>query len=349
VRCVHSPRHRLHDPPLELQHGVRVAPVEHPGRADAIARALAADERFALEEPTQHGLNPILAVHDPGLVRFLETAWGEWSAEWPGQRHAVPDTYPNPALFEGMGPGREPSTASGRLGWWSFDTATPVVEGTYAAARAAVDVALTAVDAVVEGERLAYGLCRPPGHHAARAMFGGYCFFNNAAIAAERIVQGTGGPVAVIDLDYHHGNGTQQIFYERPDVVYVSLHGDPTRAFPYYTGYADERGSGAGSGANVNVPLPAGCDGDAYPRELDRALDAVTGMAAEIVVVSLGMDTHRDDPLGDFAIETDAYEEIGRRVASLGRRLVVLQEGGYDVASLGESVVRWLSGALSAA
>lgn len=347
MRCIHTPRHRLHDPPDEVRHGVPVPPVERPGRVEAVIDALGADERFELEEPGEHGLEPILAVHDEGLVRFLETAWPLWAAERP-EEAAVADTFPNPAMRDGMGPGHEPASASGLLGWWSFDTATPLVEGTYAAARAAVDAAVAATDAVLGGEGVAYALCRPPGHHAARAMFGGYCFFNNAAIGAERIAGETGERVAVLDLDYHHGNGTQQIFYERPDVLYVSLHGDPARAFPHYTGYPDERGAGPGFGSNLNLPLPEGCDDERYLRVLDRALEEIGGASGSILVVSLGMDAHRDDPLGDAAVTTECYGEIGRRVAGLGRRLVVVQEGGYDLASLGESVVRFLGGAVVA-
>jgi acetoin utilization deacetylase AcuC-like enzyme len=198
---------------------------------------------------------------------------------------------------------------------------------------------------VLGGERAAYGLCRPPGHHAARSMAGGYCFFNNAAIAAEAIVRATGERVAILDVDYHHGNGTQQIFWRRGDVRYVSLHADPERQFPFFLGWPDETGEGEGSGANLNIPLPAGTDDAAYLVALDRGLDAIAATPGDLVVVSLGFDTYGHDPIGDFALTTAAYHECGRRVAALGRRLVILQEGGYHRPSLGANARAWLRGA----
>jgi acetoin utilization deacetylase AcuC-like enzyme len=245
-----------------------------------------------------------------------------------------------------MPPPAEPRRAiSGRAGYWSFDTSTPIVAGTYLAARAAVDVALTTADLVLGGAEAAYGLCRPPGHHAARAMYGGYCFFNNAAIAAVAIVRATGERVAILDLDYHHGNGTQQIFWRRGDVLYASLHADPDRAYPFYLGRATETGEGPGVGANLNLPLPAGTTNERYLEALDRALAAIAATPGSVIVVSLGFDTYVDDPIADFAVTTEAYHEMGRRVAAIGRRLVILQEGGYHLPSLGANARAWLRGA----
>jgi acetoin utilization deacetylase AcuC-like enzyme len=212
------------------------------------------------------------------------------------------------------------------------------------AARAAVDVALTAADLALGGERAVYGLCRPPGHHAAHGMFGGYCFFNNAAIVAEELVRRTGEPVAILDVDYHHGNGTQQIFYGRGDVLYVSLHGDPDRAYPYFSGFAEETGAGEGEGANLNLPLPEGCTNEEYLVNLDLGLEAIAGSGGSTLVVSLGIDTYGRDPICDLALTTEAYHEAGRRVADLGRTTVVLQEGGYFVPHLGQNVRNWLLG-----
>jgi acetoin utilization deacetylase AcuC-like enzyme len=240
---------------------------------------------------------------------------------------------------------REPGHVGGRAGFWGLDSAAPLVAGTYDAARAAVDVALTTMDLVLGGERAAYGLCRPPGHHAARSMYGGYCFFNNAAIVAHAIAGQTGERVAILDVDYHHGNGTQQIFWRRGDVRYVSIHGDPERAYPYFLGRADETGEGEGVGENRNIPLRAGATNAEYLEATDRAIDDIVAAPGSIVVVSLGFDTYGLDPIGDFALTTDVYHEIGRRVAALDRRLVILQEGGYHRPSLGENARAWLRGA----
>jgi acetoin utilization deacetylase AcuC-like enzyme len=345
MRVVVSDEHRRHAPRRELADGEVVDAFEVPARAEAIRAALQADGGFELHDAVEHGTGPITAVHDPAMVAYLEGAWREWRESGETAEEVFPDTFPLPSYGEGMhAGGRETRSPRGAIGRWCFDTATPVVEGTYPAARAAVDVALTAAELVLDGAPSAYGLCRPPGHHAARAMFGGYCFFNNAAIAAEAVARRTGRPVAILDVDYHHGNGTQQIFYGRGDVFYVSLHGDPDRAYPYFSGFAEETGAGPGAGATLNLPLPARCPDDVYLTALDRGLEAIAGFGVGVVIVSLGIDTYERDPICDLALTTDAYDACGRRVASLGRPVVVLQEGGYFVPDLGENVRRWLRG-----
>jgi acetoin utilization deacetylase AcuC-like enzyme len=241
----------------------------------------------------------------------------------------------------------EPRTPIGQLGYWCFDTGTPILAGTYAAARAAVDVALTAAEMVLNGEPIAYGLCRPPGHHAAHSVYGGFCYFNNAAIAAQLVLQQTGERVAVLDVDYHHGNGTQQIFYQRGDVLYLSLHADPERAYPYFTGHPDETGTGAGLGTTLNITLPVSTTNEHYLSALDQALSVLIRFAPAITIVSLGMDTYGQDPLGDFSLTTPVYAECGRRTAMAAGRLIVLQEGGYYLPHLGENVRQWLLGAES--
>jgi acetoin utilization deacetylase AcuC-like enzyme len=350
VKAVYTPRHRDHAVTRETWLGQSVPAHEVAERAELIRGALIADGGFEIVVPTDHGEAPIVAVHDPGLVRFLEAAWPAFEARSNHPEYLVADTYPSRALYEGMSAEAiaripEPTAVEGRAGWWGLDTANPIVAGTYEAARWAVDVALTAVDLSLAGEPAVYGLCRPPGHHAARSMAAGYCFFNNAAIAAQELVRQTGEPVAILDLDFHHGNGTQQIFWRRGDVLYVSLHGDPMRIYPFFIGHANERGEGEGARANLNIPLPAGTDDTAYLIALDRALEAIDATAGGTVVVSLGFDTYVDDPICDLALTTPVYHEIGRRVAALGRRLVILQEGGYHLASLGANAVQWLRGA----
>jgi acetoin utilization deacetylase AcuC-like enzyme len=350
VKAIFSPRHRAHDVTRETWLGLPVPAHETAERAEVIRAALLADGGFELVEPTLHGDGPILAVHDPGLVRFLAEAWPAVEARRLARDYLVADTYPARSMFEGMSAEAiaaipEPIAVEGRAGWWGLDTANPIVAGTYDAALAAVDVALTTVDLVLGGQPVAYGLCRPPGHHAGRSMAGGYCFFNNAAIAAEEMTRRTGEPVAILDLDFHHGNGSQQIFWRRGDVLYASIHGDPRRIYPFFLGHAAERGEGAGAGANLNLPLPVGANDDAYLAALDLALDAIAATSGRTVVVSLGFDTYVDDPICDFALTTPVYHEIGRRVAALGRGLVVLQEGGYHVPTLGRNAVAWLRGA----
>jgi acetoin utilization deacetylase AcuC-like enzyme len=350
VKVVHTDRHRGHDPRVETYLGVPVPACEVPQRAEVIREALVAKGGFELAEPTEHGTEPILAVHDAGLLRFLEQAWQEVERQQIDREFLVADTYPTRAMFAGMSDAfvaarPEPEAIGGRTGWWGLDSSNPIVAGTYAAARWSVDVALTAVDLVLGGETAAYGLCRPPGHHAAAAMAGGYCFFNNAAIAAQAIVEATREQVAILDVDVHHGNGTQQIFWRRDDVLYVSLHSDPRRLFPFFLGHADERGEGPGRGANLNLPQPRRADDETYLAALDRALERIADASGSVLVVSLGFDTFHLDPIGDLALTTEGYREMGRRVASLGRRLVILQEGGYYLPALGENARAWLQGA----
>jgi acetoin utilization deacetylase AcuC-like enzyme len=350
MQVIHSDRHRAHAPKVETYLGLPVPANEVPARAESILAALRADGGFTFHEPTDHGTDPITAVHDPGLLRFLEVAWAETERQKIDREFLVADTYPSRAMFAGMSEEviaarPEPIAVGGRVGWWGLDSSNPLVEGSYDAARSAVDVALTAADAVLGGETAAYGLCRPPGHHAAAAMAGGYCFFNNAAIAAHAIAEATGERVAVLDVDVHHGNGTQQIFWRREDVLYVSLHSDPTRLDPFCLGHADEIGEGAGRGWNLNLPQPLRADDATYLASIDRALERIASTAGSVIVVSLGFDTYEKDPIGDLALTTAGYHEMGRRVGSLGRRLVVLQEGGYHVGDLGPNARAWLRGA----
>jgi acetoin utilization deacetylase AcuC-like enzyme len=350
VKAVYSPTHLGHDVTHEFGDGELYPANEVAERAERIRSALTADGGFELVAPTEHGEEPILAVHDEGLLRFLEVAWSEARRQGFAGTQLIADTYPVRHMFEGMSDDavaalEEPVAIAGRVGWWGLDTANPIVPGSYAAARGAVDVALTTVDFVLGGESIAYGLCRPPGHHAARAMAGGYCLFNNAAIAAESIARASGEPVAILDVDYHHGNGTQQIFWQRGDVLYVSLHADPDRKYPFFLGRAVETGEGDGAGANLNIPLPAGTTNEDYLAALERGLERIASAPGSVVVVSLGFDTYALDPIGDFALTTNVYHEVGRRVAALGRRMVVLQEGGYHRPTLGENARSWLRGA----
>ena len=316
--------------------GREVPCFEAPERAIEIERALAADGGFAIVEPDRFGTDPIIAVHDRDLVDLVDTVWTDAlaDADFDGSRPLIPDTFKLASYPGPMQLGESPSGAH-RLGAFCFDTATPIVAGTAAAAHGAVDVALTTAARVVGGERLAYGLCRPPGHHAARGMLGGYCFFNNAAIVADWLRREAGhARVAILDVDYHHGNGTQQIFWERGDVLYVSLHADPARAYPYFSGYASETGDGDGAGRTQNLPLPAA-----------TGLDAIGAFAPDApLVLSLGFDTFERDPIGDLALRTNDYHALGEMVAATRLPIVALQEGGYAIDAIGANARAFLRG-----
>jgi acetoin utilization deacetylase AcuC-like enzyme len=321
---------------------------EAPERAIQIEAALAADGGFELFEPEAFGTEPIAAVHDASLIEVVENAWADALAagDVDGSSPLLPDTFQLEAYLGPMQLSGLPTAAHQRLGAFCFDTATPIVAGTAAAARGAVDVALTAAARVAAGAPLAYGLCRPPGHHAARRMLGGYCYYNNAAIAAEWLRRDGGYQrVAILDVDYHHGNGTQQLFWERGDVLYVSLHADPARAYPYFSGYATERGSGDGDGLTLNLPLPPSTALDEYASALRSGLDAIAAFAPDApLILSLGFDTFERDPIGDLALRTADYGELGSMVAASGMPVVALQEGGYALDAIGANARAFLRG-----
>ncbi len=348
IPVVRSDAHLAHTGLIELAGGREIPCWESPDRALAIEATLRADGRFVFEAATEHGREPILALHDADLVDVVEHAWTDALAAGAtdGTRPLIPDTYllgayPGGMALEGLPAGRHL-----RLGAYLFDTATPIVAGTWSAARAAVDVALTAAQRVLGGVPLAYGLCRPPGHHAARGMFGGYCYFNNAAIVAEWLRrQGGARRVAILDIDYHHGNGTQQLFWERGDVLYLSLHADPARAYPYFSGYAAETGAGEGAGRTRNWPLAARTGIDAYATALVEALALVEAFAPDApLIISAGFDTFERDPIGDLALRTPDYAEIGGMIGALGMPVIALQEGGYALDALGANALALLSG-----
>jgi acetoin utilization deacetylase AcuC-like enzyme len=338
---VFTEAHRSHDPERELVMGREVGVYETPARAEQVAAALRASGH-AFADLTEHGRGPVEAVHDRAFVDHLERAWDEWS-ELGWTHPIVPDTIAMSRLLDA--PLAPPAGVRGRTGYYVFDTATPMVAGTYPAARAAADCALTAADRLLSGARSAFALCRPPGHHAGTDFAGGYCFLNNAAVAAAYLRDRSGAErVAFLDLDFHHGNGTQQIFWDDRRTLTISLHGDPDRQYPYYTGRASERGGPGADGANLNLPLPAGVDGNAYGEVVRGAADRVAAFDPTWLVVPLGMDTFVDDPLGDFALRSDDYAAIGATVAALGLPTLVVMEGGYAVEALGPNVAAFLGG-----
>lgn len=334
MRRFFDDRQLAHAPVRELHNGEWTAYAENAERPRAILAALS-----GWEAVRDFGMAPIAAVHDAGYLAFLQRAHNEWRAA--GRNgDAIGYTFPvvrrRPLSF-----GR----VDADLGAYSFDAATPIAEGTWEGAYWSAQTALSALDHLAgTGEASAFALCRPPGHHAGRDYMGGYCYLNNAAIAA-RAAQARGlGPVAVLDIDYHHGNGTQDIFYADAGVFFASIHADPATDYPFYWGHADERGEGAGEGTTLNIPLPRGTDGAAYAPALDRALAAIADWGARCLVLSFGADTHSSDPISFFRLERDDYRAIAGRLRGLGIPVLILMEGGYAVGDLGGNVAAFLAG-----
>lgn len=332
MQIVHSPLHLRHDGGMELHRGELVPCYEQPARADYIREALV-EAGHTLVAPRAFGPEALLGVHDAGFVEFLRTAYARWREDGRGGS-MLPSGFP----ARGLRRDRVPTGINGAMGYYAFDAGTPIVEGTWDAAFAAAQCALTAAALVAEGERAAYALCRPPGHHAARGTYGGYCFLNNAALAAQHLRERGFGRVALLDVDYHHGNGTQDIFWERDDVLFVSIHGTPETEYPYFLGYADERGAGAGAGCTLNLPLSRGTGWDGYAAALDTALQAIADFGADALVVSLGVDTYEGDPISAFKLGQERFPQIGARLAALGLPSVLVQEGGYAVKEIGTNV-----------
>jgi acetoin utilization deacetylase AcuC-like enzyme len=335
-----------HDPAGEVFVGVRTPGTEVPARAEVIRGSLAeAGARIVAAEA--HGEEALLSVHDRELVDYLRGAWEEWQrsglTDDPGQDRVVPYVFPH----RGLGARRAPAATWARAGWFAYDTMTLIGPGTWEAARAAVDCILTAVDLVAAGEPAAYACVRPPGHHVGRDCFGGSCYLNNAAVSAAALRERLGGPVAVVDVDAHHGNGTQELFYDRADVRVVSVHVDPGAGwFPHVLGFADEKGAGPGAGANLNLPLSPGAGDDAWLGAVAEA--AAFAAEAGALVVSLGVDAAAGDPESPLRVSEVGFREAGRILGALGLPTVLVQEGGYDLAALGPLVRAALLGFESA-
>ncbi|BDG10754.1 histone deacetylase family protein [Anaeromyxobacter paludicola] len=338
MRVVHSPLHARHQGGKELHRGELVPCFESPARAELILEAVRR-AGFEVSEPRALSAQELLGVHDAGFVDFLRTAHAEWRAAGK-EGFMIPSAFP----ARGLRQDRVPAGLNGRMGFYCFDPGTPIVEGTWDAALAAAGCAVTAAELVAEGAPSAYALCRPPGHHAGHAVYGGYCFLNNAALAAQRLRELGLARVAVLDVDAHHGNGTQEIFWERADVLYVSLHGTPETDYPYFLGWADERGAGAGEGFTRNLPLPRDARWPEYAAALEEALEAVGRFGAGALVVSLGVDTFAGDPISPIALGAEHFPLLGARLASLRLPTVIVQEGGYAVADIGGNVLGVLNG-----
>ncbi len=339
--------HRRHQPDGEIWLGVRTPGTEVPERAARICDALDA-AGASIVAAQEHGDEALLAVHDRSLLDYLATAWDEWCAagltEEPGQNRVVPYAFPHAAMLGGEDAKR--ATAIGaRAGQFAYDTMTLVGPGTWEAARAATDAALTAADLVVDGEAIAYACCRPPGHHATRTGFGGSCYLNNTAVAAARLREALGGPVAVIDIDAHHGNGTQAIFYDDPSVLTASVHVDPGAGwFPHFLGFESETGTGAGAGANRNLCLAPGSGDEPWLEAVGALCDWAHERSAAAIVVALGVDAAGGDPESPLQVTDTGFRGAGRLLGGLGLPTVAIQEGGYVLETIGALVAEALAG-----
>ena len=341
---VWSDRHRLHDSGGEVWVGVRTPGTELPERAERI--------RTALEERGAHVVDAepqpdeaVTSVHDPELAGHLADAWSAWGeaglTEDPGQDRVVPYLFPHPDLFSGLAPHRAAAIAA-RAGQFAYDTMTLIGPGTWEAARAALDTAVTAAGLVLDGAPAAYACTRPPGHHATRSSFGGSCYLNNSAAAAARLRAAGIAPVAVVDIDAHHGNGTQAIFWDDDDVMTGSVHVDPGAGwFPHFLGFEDERGA---SGSNRNMVVAPGSGDERWVAAVNELAEWVAAGGARTLVVALGVDAAGGDPEAPLAVTAEGFRAAGRALGALRLPTAVVQEGGYDLDAIGELVCEVLTG-----
>ncbi len=336
MQVVYSDAHRRHAPKHFLVRGTRVDNPEVPERAENLVAAARAGGH-TIVAPDDFGPGPREAVHAARHLTFLETVHARWQDHPVAGDEVVPNMHPTRNMSH------YPEGVVGQAGYHMADTACPIGPNTWAAACLGANVATHAAQLVLDGANVAYGLCRPPGHHAYSDMAGGFCFLNNVAVAAHHMAA-TLGRVAILDIDVHHGNGTQGIFYDRGDVLFVSVHADPSAFYPFYAGYADEHGAGAGEGANLNLPLALGTGDDVYLAAIGRGLDAIRAHGAEALLISLGFDAYQDDPLSGLKVTTEGFRAAGRAIGALDAPTVLVQEGGYDCAMLGTNLVAFLDG-----
>ncbi len=342
MRAFHDPIQAAHEPDFFLVRGMPTPSADQPERVD---RLLAGLDRLGVttDQPADFGLDPVEAVHTDRYLRFLRDAHREWMA-LPGPKSAevVANIHPR------SDPVGYPTGIVARAGWHMADTACPIGPTTYRAALASANSALSAAASVADGDRVAYALCRPSGHHAFADMAGGFCFLNNSAIAAQWLRKHH-DRVAVFDIDVHHGNGTQDIFYQRADVLTVSIHRDPTDYYPFFWGYADQVGSGAGHTHNLNLPLPEGSGDSVFLGAVETAVKRIESFDPGAIVIALGLDAAVDDPLRGLRVTTPGFARIGQAIAELGRPTVLVQEGGYLCDALTDNLASFLTGFLQTA
>ncbi|RYH09179.1 histone deacetylase family protein [Tropicimonas sp. IMCC6043] len=343
MRTFFSEDHRRHFPQAELNGGQFVTPFERPSRVEYVLNRLKECGLADIVAPGAADMEAIRALCAPDYLDFLETAWTEWKAAGMAGE-VIAANFP----ARRMQTARPPRDIDGKVGYYALASETAITAGTWIAALSSAASAQAAQAHVAAGAKAAFALCRPPGHHATADMYGGYCFINNAALAAEAFRRDGAERVAVLDIDFHHGNGTQDILYGRGDIFFASLHGAPEDAFPYFLGYADETGSGDGEGATANYPMSPGTGYDVWSGALDDALARIRGFGAEALVVSLGVDAYKDDPISFFKLDSPDFTDAGRRIGTLGLPTLFCMEGGYAVEAVGINVVNVLEGFLDA-
>jgi len=336
MKAIFDDRQWNHDPKHFMANGTRLANPEQPRRIQVL-KAGAGQAGCVFETPRDHGLGPIAALHSPEYLTFLKTIHTRWSRIEGASDEVIPNIHPDRRTAS------YPKSAVGQAGFHQADTSCPISSGTWEAAYWSAQSAITGADHILSGERAAYVLSRPPGHHAFGDLAGGFCFLNNSGIAAERLLKAGKRP-AILDVDVHHGNGTQGIFYERGDVLTVSIHADPERFYPFFWGHAHERGEGAGRGANLNLPLERGTADEAYLKKLDIALERITAFGTDVLVVALGLDAYENDPLKGLAVTTPGFSRIGAAIAGLKLPVLFVQEGGYLSEELGQNLTSFLTG-----
>ena len=340
MRCIYDPLTERHAPDYFMLRGRQAANEERPGRAARLLAGLDA-VGLAVEEPRAPTMAELAAIHTPRYLDFLENGFAAWRA----LEDAGPEVLANVHPRDGVA--SYPLGIVGRAGWHTGDLACPLGAHTFDAAVRSAAAALTACDEVAAG-RSAYALCRPPGHHASAEVAAGHCFLNNAAVAAAALLR-SGARPAVLDIDVHHGNGTQGIFYRRADVLTVSVHADPSAFYPWFVGHAHEAGEGRGEGYNLNLPVPMKSEDGAWLEAIDRGLAEVARYGADALILSLGLDVHASDPLGALSVTTEGIERAGVAIARAGLPTLIVQEGGYLSDALADNLAAFLRGFLGSA
>ncbi|WVT77494.1 histone deacetylase family protein (plasmid) [Sinorhizobium chiapasense] len=336
MKAFYAEEQKRHDPKAFLSSG---APKPNPEQPERVERLVAGAKAAGCEilRPRDHGLGPIAAVHTPEYLDFLEHIYARWQRIAEASDEVIPNIHPLAR------DGRYPASAVGQAGYHMADTACPISGETWDSVRWSAWSAVEAADAVMAGERAAYALCRPPGHHAFADVAGGFCFVNNSAVAAQRFLK-SAARVVILDVDLHHGNGTQGIFYQRADVLTVSIHADPVRFYPFFWGHADERGEGPGLGYNFNLPLERKSGDTEFLAALDAASRRIRAYAPDALVVALGLDAYEGDPFGGLSVSTPGFARIGEAIAGLGLPTAIVQEGGYLCDALSDNLTAFLTG-----